>query len=97
MQIMLRPLAEVDLSDIWDYTEETWGPRQAREYFAELDRIFQSIVSFPEMARQRTEFDPPVRIHRFRKHLIIYLINDNQIDVIRVLHSRSNWTALLAE
>jgi len=97
MQIMLRPRAEADLSDIWDYTEAAWGQNQAQDYFADLDRMFQSIARFPEMARQRTEFDPPVRIQRFRQHVVVYLVDEDRIDVIRVLHSRSNWTTLLAE
>jgi toxin ParE1/3/4 len=97
MQVMLRPLAEADLSNIWNYTEETWGKRQASEYFAALDRMLHSIVGFPEIARLRAEFDPPVRIHPFRKHLIIYQIDGDQIDVMRVLNARSNWTAILTD
>lgn len=97
MRILFRPQAEADLSEIWSYTEMAWGNIQAVNYLSALDRMLQSIAAFPEMARLRNELDPPVRIHAFRKHLIVYQTDGTMIDVIRILHKRSNWTQYLAE
>ena len=90
-------MAEADLADIWDYTEETWGQQQAADYFAGLDLMLQAIAEFPQMARLRTEFDPAVRMHPFRKHLIIYQSDDTLLDVIRIIHNRSNWAQFLTD
>lgn len=95
--IVLRPLAVADLSDIWEYTSEAWSNEQADRYLQALNKAFQVLADFPEIARLRTEFTPPVRIHSFRKHLIIYRTDNDRIDVIRIVHSRGNWAALLAE
>ena len=94
---MFRPLAEADLADIWDYTEETWGQQQAVDYFADLDLMLKTIAEFPQMARLRTEFDPAVRMLPFRKHLIIYQSDDTLLDVIRIIHNRSNWAQFLTD
>lgn len=52
-------------------------------------------ADFPALARLRKEISPPVRIHPHRAHLIIYIETDATLDVIRVLHARSNWTRYL--
>lgn len=97
MQIMFRPRAEADLSDIWDYTVAAWGQQQAVDYLSALDRMIASLTEFPEMARVRDEFVPPVRIHPFRKYLIIYQTDEPDLDIIRVLHCQSNWAQFLTE
>ena len=95
--VTLRPAAEADLAEIWDYTVEAWSEDQAAVYLTGLGQAFDRLAQFPEMARLRMEFKPPVRILPYQSHLIVYLAEGNQIDVVRVLHSRANWTTLLAE
>lgn len=97
LRIVLRPQATKDLSDIWDYTAATWSADQAEVYLRALNKAFQALAEFPEMARLRDEFTPPVRVHSFRKHLILYVAEENKIDIIRVVHSRANWAEFLAE
>ncbi len=96
-EIVLRPRAVADLSDIWDYTVATWSEDQAEAYLRALNKAFEVIADFPEIARLRSDFTPPVRLHPFRKHLIIYSADADKIDVIRVVHSRANWAEFLAE
>jgi toxin ParE1/3/4 len=95
--VTLRPAAEADLAEIWDYTVEAWSEEQADVYLTGLGQAFDRLAQFPEMARLRMEFTPPVRILSYQSHLIVYLAEDDLIDVIRILHSRANWTTLLAE
>ncbi|WP_415918950.1 type II toxin-antitoxin system RelE/ParE family toxin [Tateyamaria sp. SN6-1] len=96
-QVVLRPAAEADLIAIWTYTVETWSVGQAEAYLRDLDQMFAMLSDFPEMARLRTEFTPPVRLHAFRKHVIIYLEDETHVDVIRVVHGRANWAVMLAD
>lgn len=95
--VVLRPAAEADLGDIWDYTVGAWSEKQAEVYLTGLGQAFDRLGEFPEMARLRMEFTPPVRILPYQSHLIVYLAEDDLIDVIRVLHSRANWTTLIVE
>ena len=93
----LSPAAQSDLSGIWDYTAEMWSPDQANAYLRGLGEKLEALCSHPEIARERTEIDPPVRLHPYRSHLIIYRIADDHLAIIRVVHNRQHWQALLNE
>ncbi|QNT71077.1 type II toxin-antitoxin system RelE/ParE family toxin [Defluviicoccus vanus] len=47
------------------------------------------------LARERAEFDPPVRLHPYQAHMIAYIIRDDGILIIRVLHGRQDWERYL--
>ena len=49
----------------------------------------------PEMARERPEFDPPVRIHPSAEHLIVYRLEDDHRAILRVLGGGQDWQAIL--
>ena len=91
----LTPMAEADLEDIWLYTAQTWSPDQADTYIDNLVRVIETLVAMPTIARERDEFDPPVRIHPAAAHLIIYRIEEAFLTVIRILGGRQNWRAML--
>lgn len=95
--VHLRPAAQADLDDIWRYTVETWSQTQAEVYLSGLGAAFDRLAQFPQMARLREEFDPPVRLFPYQQHVIVYLTSEDNIDIIRVLHNRTNWASLLAE
>lgn len=93
----LSPAAQDDLSGIWDYTAAKWSPDQADAYLRGLGNKLDALCSHPEIARERTEIDPPVRLHPYRSHLIVYRIDVDHLTIIRVVHSRQHWQALLSE
>ena len=93
----LTPKAEADLEVIWRYSAETWSANQADTYINTLIRTIETIVTMPTIARERLEFDPPVRIHPSAEHLIIYYIDTDSIHIVRILGGRQNWRALLAK
>lgn len=96
-RVVLRPQAEADLDDIWTYSAAAWSGPQAISYLTGLDAVLQLLAEFPEMARLRPEFMPPVRIHSYREHLIIFASDDKTVDVVRVIHARANWTEFLTD
>ncbi len=91
----LTPMAGADLEDIWLYTAQTWSPAQADRYTDTLLATFDILVAMPTMARERREFDPPVRIYPSAEHLIIYRTDSAWLVVIRILGARQNWRSLL--
>lgn len=97
LPLVLTPSARADLEDIWRYSFETWGIAQADRYLAGLDRSLATICALPDIARARTEFACPTRIHRSGKHLILYRVQDGALRVLRVLHARQNWQAFLGD
>lgn len=91
----LRPKAEKDLEDIWNYTVKRWGIEQAVKYIDELDEAFGILAGSPHICRERPEFDPPVHIHHHKKHLVIYMMEDSSIFILRVLHENMDIDAQL--
>lgn len=94
---VLRPAAEADLSDIWLQGASAWGIEQAERYADGLFALFDLLVEFPEVARERVEFSPPVRIHPSGAHLVIYRQMEQGIEVIRILHGHQNLAAYLSD
>jgi len=42
------------------------------------------------MARERREFMPPVPLHPYRAHVIVYVVDGSAILTLRVLHGRQD-------
>ena len=70
----LRPSALDDLEAIWLYTATQWSVDQADHYIRQLTAGLDLLSGQPEIARERSELVPPVRIHPVASHLIIYRI-----------------------
>lgn len=87
--------ADADIIDIylWGYGE--FGRDQAELYHEGLAATFAVIAAAPRIAREREEFNPPVRLHPYRSNLIIYMADGAGILIIRVPHRRQEWERLL--
>jgi toxin ParE1/3/4 len=93
----IRPAAESDLADIWTHGAATWGESQAEHYADGQFALFDLLAEYPEMAREREEFTPPVRIHPSGSHLVIYRRDGQRIEIIRILHAHRVLMAYLNE
>ncbi|MDB4240793.1 type II toxin-antitoxin system RelE/ParE family toxin [Yoonia sp.] len=91
----LTPAAQNDLEDIWLHTSQRWSAAQADRYTDILEDTLERLLFMPEMARERSEFDPPVRIHPSSEHLIIYRTEDSHLAILRVLGAAQDWQAIL--
>ena len=91
----LTPAAQNDLADIWLYTAQQCSVTQADRYTDILEDTLERLLFMPDMARERPEFDPPVRIHPSADHLIIYHIEKDHLSVLRILGASQDWQAIL--
>lgn len=91
----LAPRALDDLEEIWRYTAETWSVTLADRYADDLTRVFETIAALPTLARERTEFEPPVHIHVHESHLIVYVLTDDNVVILRLLGGRQDWISIL--
>ncbi|MBP0618194.1 type II toxin-antitoxin system RelE/ParE family toxin [Jiella mangrovi] len=95
MTYRLSALAEQDFYEIYREGALQFGEKQADDYLANLMKTLALIAANPEMARERREVKPPVRVHPFRAHLIIYTIQDSDILVLRLPRGSREWERLL--
>lgn len=92
MGFRLSSAAEEDIIGIAEQGVRLFGPAQARQYHDDLFTIFDLIAENPRMARERFELSPPMRIHPFKAHLIVYRVEgDGSILVVRVRHGHEDW------
>ena len=79
-----------DLSNIWEYTVDTWSERQADDYYNMLITSFQKITDSPRLfGLKYEEIAEGLYGYRANKHIIFYRIfADKDILVIRILHQR---------
>jgi toxin ParE1/3/4 len=97
LRLVFRPKAEADLLEIWDYTVARWSVAQAEGYLGGLDQTLRLLCDHPDIARLHEEFTPPVRLHPYRSHLVIFMASEAALEVIRVVHMRTNWAAVLGD
>lgn len=75
--------AEADLIDIFRYTFENFGLRQAERYLRDLGAVFEMLGEFPEMGRP---FEGVSRSFIHGPHIVIYRIKGEAVIIGRVLH-----------
>jgi toxin ParE1/3/4 len=83
--------ADEDLFAIYAGGLRDFGAEQAEKYLAGLLRAFTFVAEHPLSARERREFTPPVRMHFFGSHVIVYAVRPEDVLIIRVLHGRQDW------
>lgn len=59
--------------------------------------FFGLLAKFPEMMRDRVEFTPFVRNHPSGSHLIVYRLEGQGIEIVRILHAHQNLMAYLSD
>ncbi|MDX1456593.1 MAG: type II toxin-antitoxin system RelE/ParE family toxin [Marinobacter sp.] len=92
MAYYLSKDAETDIRNIFIEGAQTFGIQQAERYHDQLAEIFQFLSDNPRVAYERPELSPPVRIHPFQSHIVVYAIDGNEdVFIVRVRHGHENW------
>ena len=85
--LFITAQAELDLSDISDYTSNAWGEKQRIAYLQMLEIMFDKLSESIFMGEEVDYILPGYRKYPAGKHLIFYkIINDSDVEVVRVLH-----------
>lgn len=85
-RVTRRPLAAVDILDVWDHIAEG-SLEQADRWIDNLDEKLKLIATQPLIGRARGELAAGMRSFPFGRYIIFYAPVDGGIDVVRVLHS----------
>lgn len=89
MRLVFRVEATEDLRRIASETRRAWGDDQAKRYVAALRN---EIITLREFPLRFPEFEPRPGLRRMNsgRHAVIYLVSDDRIEVVRVLHVASD-------
>jgi toxin ParE1/3/4 len=91
-----RPLAALDILDIWDHIAND-NMAAADRWVDALDAAFSRLATQPMMGRARPEIAPDLRSFPFRRYVIYYVPLSDGIDVVRVLHSARDIDGLVGD
>lgn len=62
LPVILSPQAEMDLTEVLQYTLETWGDVQMRAYAAVLDKALLNLRTNPQIGHPRPELSAEHKI-----------------------------------
>lgn len=83
----LSELAVTDLEDIYRYTRENFGRRQAKAYLEELEVLFSQLRDHTKLGRSRKEIRKELRSIAMRNHVVFYRSISKGVRIIRVIHA----------
>ena len=89
-ELFKKPLAEEDLKNIWLYSFKNWGETQADYYMQQLDAGLHRLMDNPMLGRSRDGIRLGYRSIQINRHIAYYLIQNQRIVIVRVLHERMN-------
>lgn len=87
----LSQQAQAELRQVYLDSVSAFGMNQADRYSAGLKAIFEFLADNPRAARERLDVEPPVRIHPYRAHVVIYTVDDLGVLILRIRHGREDW------
>ena len=94
MKLQFRTAASADMRRVARETRLRWGEEQAAIYTDTLRQDIKSLLVYPLRYPEYTP-SPGLRRMNCGKHAVFYLVGENQIEVIRVLHAASDFESLL--
>ncbi|PTS74308.1 plasmid stabilization protein ParE [Sphingomonas sp. HMWF008] len=87
----LSKQARIDARAIYTRSAELFGTHQADAYAEGLNRTFRFLADHPRAARERVEIRPPIRAFAYKSHLILYVIEGQDILILRIRHAHEDW------
>ena len=90
-RFFLRPRAGADLAEIWRFTAQRWSVEQADRYYRQIVQTFDTLAERPTLGRICDDIRVGYRRHSVGAHVIFYRFAGEEIDIVRVLHSRRDF------
>lgn len=86
VRVIRRPLAELDILEIWDFIAED-SITEADLWIDRLDEKLLLWATQPMMGRSRDELASGLRSFAFGRYVVFFLPTPDGLDVVRVLHA----------
>lgn len=88
-KVIFKQEAIDDLNNIWEYTFEKWSESQADKYYAMVKFACKEIGKNPEIGKEYNEISEKLFGLHSGRHIIFYRwIDEDEIEVVRILHER---------
>ena len=88
--LVISPAAGEDLRQIFRYGVANWGLLRATAYLEHIKEQLWSLIEHPLIGLQRNEILPGLRSLILDHHVVFYRLHGDQLQIVRVLHSRQD-------
>ena len=85
-----KPAAN-DLANICDFTQEQFGPAQARRVALTLYNSAESLKTHPSRGRPGRKPNTRELVISGLPYLIVYRVRENTVEINRILHGAQKW------
>lgn len=86
MKLIFKEQALKDLEEIWLYTFRNWSRGQADRYYDLIIKEVEFLASKPDSGIPLNHLRPGYKSSKVKSHIIFYLFNKSEIEIIRILH-----------
>jgi toxin ParE1/3/4 len=94
----LAPQARAELANIWNYIFKEGGNAVAADKVIDaITERFHLLSQYPRMGRARDDLRPGLRSFPVGQYVIIYIISDEDVEILHVLHGRQDIDGRLAQ
>ncbi len=87
-EVHLQVRAKEDIKNIWKYSFEGHGEKQADKYYGELAVGIEAIQDNPSIGVACDYIRAGYRQHQINHHCVFYRLTNQRITIIRVLHEK---------
>lgn len=89
--------ADRDIENIAEYTLEKWGVTQVNKYVGGLIDCFKDIANNDHFGQDASEFAPGLYRFGYESHIIFFVRQEENVLIVRVLHSQMDFRRHLDE
>ncbi len=86
LSYILSNEADIDLDEIFDYTQKEPGFEQAVKYLTNLEETFHKLCDYPNLGRVRSELRDDLHSIVIGRHVVFYSVLKKHILIVRILH-----------
>jgi toxin ParE1/3/4 len=94
---VIRQQVEQDLEEIWLYSMQQWGVKQADSYVGSLLFRFSWLAENPYAGKHREDIKMGYYCFPEGRHLVFYKLTDTGIDIIGIPHQRMDIVSYFAD
>jgi toxin ParE1/3/4 len=95
--VVWAPRAKRDLADVWDYYARVASVEVADNLLREINEAAARLSRNALRWRARNELMPRLRSTLVHPYVIFYRVGDETVQIVRVLHGRRNFPAILSK
>jgi toxin ParE1/3/4 len=90
--INLRPKADTDLEDIFDYSVPKFGIARAEQYILDLNESFINLAKEPHIGKDYAHVRQELMGFPVVSHIVFFKYTNTQLNIIRVLHKSMDYS-----